>query len=121
MWNCIEFIDGSNPYICKTEKDFSRMKRHYILQSTSENRYWKATHKITYAVIGYSDNLKVNTYRKEYRTKQGALRVISALINDRKYDHIVLREEKKYLGSIGKLEYSSTEIIKTWDLAENYR
>ena len=121
MWNSIHFIDGSNPYICKTEKEFEKMKQRYVLQSTSENGFWKATHKVTYAVIGYSDGLKIDTYRKEYKTKQGALRVINAMIKNKSYDHIVLREEKTYLGTIGKLEYSSTEIIKYWDLSENYR
>ncbi len=28
-WQHIQFADGSNPYICKTEKEFKRLKRKY--------------------------------------------------------------------------------------------
>ena len=30
-WQCIQFEDGSNPYICKTEEDFERIKNKYDL------------------------------------------------------------------------------------------
>lgn len=40
-WYHIQFEDGSNPYICKTEKEFERMKRKYgkRLQQIKEN-FW---------------------------------------------------------------------------------
>lgn len=28
-WQHIQYEDGSNPYICKTEKEFKRIKRKY--------------------------------------------------------------------------------------------
>lgn len=28
-WQHIQFTDKSNPYICKTEKEFKRLKRKY--------------------------------------------------------------------------------------------
>jgi hypothetical protein len=28
-WKCVEFENGSNPYICKTESEFNRLKRKY--------------------------------------------------------------------------------------------
>lgn len=28
-WKCIEYQDGSNPYICKTDAEFNRIKRKY--------------------------------------------------------------------------------------------
>lgn len=28
-WQCIQYSDGSNPYICFTEKEFKRLKRKY--------------------------------------------------------------------------------------------
>ena len=30
-WQCIHFSDGSNPYICKTEKEFNRLNKKYNL------------------------------------------------------------------------------------------
>lgn len=40
-WYHIQFDDGSNPYICKTEKEFERLKRKYgkRLQQIKEN-FW---------------------------------------------------------------------------------
>jgi hypothetical protein len=30
-WQCITFSDGSNPYICKNEKEFNKLKNKYNL------------------------------------------------------------------------------------------
>ncbi len=40
-WQHIQFEDGSNPYICKTEKEFNRIKRRYgkRLEKIQE-RFW---------------------------------------------------------------------------------
>lgn len=40
-WQCIEFEDGSNPYICKTEKEFDRIKKKYGLVEIKQN-FWLA-------------------------------------------------------------------------------
>lgn len=40
-WQHIEFTDGSNPYICMTEKEFKRIKRKYNLQKIKEG-FWLA-------------------------------------------------------------------------------
>ena len=43
-WYCIMFEDGSNPYICKTENEFQRMKRKYELEHIS-GKFWSARKK----------------------------------------------------------------------------
>ena len=40
-WKHITFSDGSNPYICKTEADFNRMKKKYHLEQISGD-FWEA-------------------------------------------------------------------------------
>lgn len=40
-WQHIEFTNGSNPYICKTKREFERMKRKYHLVFIKEC-FWKA-------------------------------------------------------------------------------
>lgn len=40
-WQHIEFTDGSNPYICITEKEFKRIKRKYNLKQIKEG-FWLA-------------------------------------------------------------------------------
>lgn len=51
MWQHIEFIDGSNPYVCKTEKEFKKMKSRYVLKNITDN-LWQATYRIYYKVVG---------------------------------------------------------------------
>lgn len=44
-WQHIQFEDGSNPYICKTEKAFRGIQKHYNLVKLRECygiRYWLA-------------------------------------------------------------------------------
>ena len=43
-WQCIEFKHGGNPYICKTEKEFNRIKRKYNLLKIKDN-FWLAEDK----------------------------------------------------------------------------
>lgn len=38
-WKHIEFLNGSNPYICKTKAEFERMNRKYVLLEYKENFY----------------------------------------------------------------------------------
>ena len=40
-WQCIFFSDGSNPYICKTEKEFDRLNKKYNLQPQG-GCHWQA-------------------------------------------------------------------------------
>lgn len=35
-WKTILFADGSNPYICKTQKEFERIERKYKLKRIKE-------------------------------------------------------------------------------------
>lgn len=46
-WQCIKFADGSNPYVCMTEKEFKRIKERYILEKMKEN-FWLAKNKRDY-------------------------------------------------------------------------
>ena len=48
-WQHIQFSDGSNPYICKTQKEFDRMRRKYTLQKINEG-FWLAE-------VGKNENL----------------------------------------------------------------
>lgn len=43
-WQHIEFEDGSNPYICTTEKEFKRIRNKYNLIGIKEN-FWIAKNK----------------------------------------------------------------------------
>lgn len=38
-WRHIEFEDGSNPYICKTDKEFKKMQRRYNLVKIKDGFY----------------------------------------------------------------------------------
>ena len=40
-WQHIEFSHGGNPYICKTEAEFNRMRRKYYMEPIKEN-FWFA-------------------------------------------------------------------------------
>lgn len=40
-WQHIKFADGSNPYICTTEKKFRQMQKKYNLVKLGEN-FWLA-------------------------------------------------------------------------------
>lgn len=43
-WQHIKFEDGSNPYICTTEKEFKRIRNKYNLVGMKEN-FWIAKNK----------------------------------------------------------------------------
>lgn len=45
-WYLIKFEDGGNPYICKTEKEFNRIKGKYNLVNIANN-VWFAKSKQT--------------------------------------------------------------------------
>ena len=88
----IEFTNGSNPYISKTEKDFKWMCEHYVLIQIAEN-FWKATDRIYYKVIGFMDKNKRATFNRNYKSKAGAMRIIRKAIKENKFECIVLRKE----------------------------
>lgn len=41
QWQHITFADGSNPFICTTEKAFRRIQRKYKLERIKDN-FWYA-------------------------------------------------------------------------------
>ena len=90
-WQLIRFIDGSNPYVCKTEKEFKRMQSKYVLEKIGDN-CWQATYSISYSVVGFADKNKMASFHREYKTKQSAMRVVRKL-RDARYESVVLRKE----------------------------
>ena len=95
-WQHIEFIDGSNPYICKTKKEFNKIKQKYVLDKIDDD-FWKASFKIHYIVIGFSDKNKMATFNRAYTTKNGAMNFIRKAIKENKFECIMLREDKEWL------------------------
>ena len=102
MYQHIEFIDGSNSYISKTEKDFKWMCEHYVLIPIAKN-FWKATDRIYYKVVGFADKDKRATFNRNYKSKAGAMRVIRKEVED-------LRNDEHF-------DISVSTPIKTWNLA----
>lgn len=115
MWQHIEFADGSNPYISKTERDFKRMGEQYLLVPISEN-FWKATDRVFYKVVGFPDKDKRATFNRNYKSKAGAMRVICKAIKENKFDCIVLRKEVEDLRNDEHFDISVSTPIKTWNL-----
>ena len=113
-WQHIEFINGSNPYICKTEKEFKRMKEKYILEKIEEG-FWRATESISYLVIGFADKSKMATFCREYKTKPGAMNFIRKAMKEKRFEQIVLRREERYLKNSEYLEISSSTPIKVFE------
>lgn len=110
----ITFIDGSNPYICKTEKSFKWMKEHYVLEPLAKN-FWKATYKISYLVVGFDDKNKNATFNRSYKSKSGALNAIRKALSENKFEAVTLRREKVYLNNDDSLEISSSTPICHWE------
>lgn len=115
MWQHIEFADGSNPYISKTEKDFKRMSEQYLLIPISEN-FWKATDRVFYKVVGFPDKDKRATFDRDYKSKAGAMNVIRKAIKEKKFEYIVLRKEIEDLRNDEHFDISVSTPIKTWNL-----
>ena len=117
MYQRIEFVDGSNPYICRTEKNFKWMQDHYVLEPIAEN-FWKATDRIYYKVVGFVDKDKIATFNRNYKSKAGAMRVIRKAIKENKFECIVLRKEVEDLRNDEHFDISVSTPIKTWNLAQ---
>lgn len=116
MYQHIEFINGSNPYISKTEKDFKWISEHYILIPITEG-YWKATDRIYYKVVGFTDKDKRATFSRNYKSKAGAMRGIRKAIKENKFECIVLRKEIEDLRNDEHFDISVSTLIKMWNLA----
>lgn len=112
-WQLISFIDGSNPYICKTEKEFNRMKSKYVLKKIDKN-CWQATDSISYSVVGFADKNKMANFHREYKTKQSAMRVVRKLRSNN-YESVVLRREIRYLKNNESLEISVSTPIRVYE------
>lgn len=113
MYQHIEFIDGNNPYICKTEREFKRMNEKYLLIPEGEN-CWKATDRILYLIVGFADKNKMATYNKIYKTKGGAMNAIRKLIKGNKFSCINLRKEIEYLKNNEDLHISTSTLVRSW-------
>ena len=116
MYQHIEFIDGSNPYICKTEREFKRINEKYLLIPEGEN-CWKATDRIYYKVVAFADKNKVATFNRNYKSKESVMRVIRKAIKENKFECIVLRKEIEDLRNDEHFENSVSTLIKIWNLA----
>ena len=112
-WQLISFVDGSNPYICKTEKEFKRIKSKYVLKRIDDN-CWQATDSISYSVVGFADRNKMANFHREYKTKQGAMRVVRKL-KEQNYESVVLRKEIRYLKNNEHLDISVSEVLNVYE------
>ena len=112
-WQIISFVDGSNPYICKTEKEFKRIKSKYVLKRIDDN-CWQATDSISYSVVGFADRNKMANFHREYKTKQSAMRVVRKL-RDNNYESVVLRKEIRYLNNNEHLDISVSEVLNVYE------
>ena len=57
-WQHIEFDNGSNPYICKTEKEFKRIERKYNLIKIKDglwHTFWLAKERNSLPIINLFD------------------------------------------------------------------
>ena len=113
QWQQITFIDGSNPYICKTPKEFSRMKEKYLLENVSANN-WCATDRIYYCVVGFDDINKRATFYKSNLSKTTAYHAINKLMDMEHMKEIILRKEISYLLNNDRLEISSSSPIEQY-------
>ena len=112
-WQLISFVDGSNSYICKTEKEFKRIKSKYVLKRIDDN-CWQATDSISYSVVGFADRNKMANFHREYKTKQSAMRVVRKL-RDNNYESVVLRKEIRDLRNNEHLDISVSEVLNVYE------
>lgn len=117
VYQHITFIDGSDPYICKTEKSFKWMKEHYVLEPLAKN-FWKATYKISYLVVGFDDKNKNATFNRSYKSKSGALNAIRKALNEEKFEAITLRKIEEYLKNSDSLYHEINSPIRQYESGE---
>ena len=111
----IEFADGSNPYICRTEKSFKWMQDHYVLEPVDDG-FWKATDRIYYKVVGFLDKTKRATFDRNYKSRSGAMRVIRTAMQENKFQCIVLRREIEDLRNNDRFDISVSTPIQIWEM-----
>ena len=114
VYQHITFTDGSNPYICKTEKRFKWMKEHYVLEPLAKN-FWKATYKISYLVVGFDDKNKNATFNRSYKSKSGALNAIRKALNEEKFEAITLRKIEEHLKNSDSLYHEINSPIRQYE------
>lgn len=68
----INFLDGSNPYICKDKREFDKMVDKYVLDKCGENS-WIALAEIGYLMSAYKHKAKRPYFVKRYGTYDAAL------------------------------------------------
>ena len=112
-WQHISFVDGSNPDVCKTDKEFKWMKSRYVLKKIGDN-CWQATDSISYSVVGFEDRNKMANFYREYKTKQSAMRVVRKL-KEQNYESVVLRKEIRYLKNNEHLDISVSEVLNVYE------
>lgn len=118
-WQHIEFVNGGNPYICKTKKEFKRIQSKYVLEYIREG-FWKATFKISYSVVGFPDKNEYATFHRGYSSQGGAMNFIRKALKEKKFECIVLRREEKYLKNNEHLDISSSTAIKKWIIDKSF-
>lgn len=114
-WQHIQYEDGSNPYICKTEKEFNRIKRKYgkRMYHLKENFY--VVRDDTYSkwkLIDYFDvwgNAKDGWDVNDWKVIEKEI-VIS--------DYATDKEIVKYLNTIGYLSTSDMRRIAVEDMGD---
>lgn len=117
VYQHITFTDGSNQYICKTEKSFKWMKEHYVLEPLAKN-FWKATYKISYLVVGFDDKNKNATFNRSYKSKSGALNAIRKALNEEKFEAITLRKIEEHLKNSDSLYHEINSPIRQYESGE---
>lgn len=71
IWQHIQFEDGSNPYICKTEQEFNRMKNKYNLEYVQDNlwlvkKYEKISDWLEIQYREITEDMKEYTDEEDY-------------------------------------------------------
>jgi hypothetical protein len=109
----ITFVDGSNPYVCKTKEEFSNIKEKYVLRKMSENTYL-ATKRIMYSICGWADLEKPANIIKYFETKGDAMRFAKKLRKNKDIKKMVMRRDYSSLNNHEDLEISDSESVFTW-------
>lgn len=110
-WQHIIFIDGSSPYICRTKKEFDRIRERYLLTRAQEGRdVWFAKAAVIYVVYGFTADTEHFAYARAYQTKGGAVGAIKRLLSQGKYQQMELR--KRIMNLATHFEIENT--IKTY-------
>ena len=87
-WQHIQFANGSNPYICKTEREFKRIKRKYKLTKI-KNGFWLAEEKnASQVVVNYFQDAIKKSWTWNKLTEEEQQRFVDMVIEDNIFDRI---------------------------------